>query len=143
MQKIKVTGTVVELDGDEMTRIIWKLIKDKLIHPYIDVPIDYYDLSVEHRDKTGDQVLPFATRICRQLCAIAEGFPAGLEVRTCPRGCMEPSQHRQPVGDLAEALRAGRVAELAHRAGFRQHPGESARRFQPSRGGRARWVCPG
>ena len=56
MQKIKVTGTVVELDGDEMTRIIWKLIKDKLIHPYIDVPLEYYDLSIEDRDKTGDQV---------------------------------------------------------------------------------------
>jgi isocitrate dehydrogenase len=56
MQKIKVTGTVVELDGDEMTRIIWKLIKDKLILPYVDVPIEYYDLSVENRDATGDQV---------------------------------------------------------------------------------------
>src|SRR5919204_6507817 len=56
MQKIKVTGTVVELDGDEMTRIIWKLIKDKLIHPYLDVPLEYYDLSIENRDATGDQV---------------------------------------------------------------------------------------
>ena len=56
MQKIKVTGTVVELDGDEMTRIIWKLIKDKLIHPYLDVPLEYYDLSIENRDATNDQV---------------------------------------------------------------------------------------
>ena len=56
MQKIKVTGTVVDLDGDEMTRIIWQLIKDKLILPYLDVPIEYYDLGVEYRDKTGDQV---------------------------------------------------------------------------------------
>src|SRR4026207_1223575 len=56
MQKIKVSGTVVELDGDEMTRIIWKLIKDKLILPYVDVPIEYYDLSVENRDATNDQV---------------------------------------------------------------------------------------
>jgi isocitrate dehydrogenase len=56
MQKIKVTGTVVELDGDEMTRIIWKLIKDKLIHPYLDLPLAYYDLSIENRDKTNDQV---------------------------------------------------------------------------------------
>jgi isocitrate dehydrogenase len=56
MQKIKVTGTVVELDGDEMTRIIWKLIKDKLIHPYLDLKLEYYDLGVEHRDKTNDQV---------------------------------------------------------------------------------------
>jgi len=56
MQKIKVTGTVVELDGDEMTRIIWKLIKDKLIHPYLDVTLEYYDLSIENRDATNDQV---------------------------------------------------------------------------------------
>jgi isocitrate dehydrogenase len=56
MQKIKVKGTVVELDGDEMTRIIWQLIKDKLIHPYLDVKLDYYDLGVEHRDATSDQV---------------------------------------------------------------------------------------
>src|SRR5687768_11252009 len=55
-QKIKVANPVVELDGDEMTRIIWKFIKDKLILPYIDVDIKYYDLGVEHRDKTGDQV---------------------------------------------------------------------------------------
>jgi isocitrate dehydrogenase len=56
MQKIKVAGTVVEMDGDEMTRIIWKLIKDKLIHPYLDVNLEYYDLGVEYRDKTNDQV---------------------------------------------------------------------------------------
>jgi isocitrate dehydrogenase len=56
MSKIKVEGTVVELDGDEMTRIIWKLIKDTLIHPYLDVDLDYYDLGIEHRDQTDDQV---------------------------------------------------------------------------------------
>ena len=56
MQKIKVANPVVELDGDEMTRIIWQLIKDKLIHPYLDVKLDYYDLGMEHRDATGDQV---------------------------------------------------------------------------------------
>jgi isocitrate dehydrogenase len=56
MAKIKVQGTVVELDGDEMTRIIWQFIKDKLIHPYLDINLDYYDLGVEHRDATDDQV---------------------------------------------------------------------------------------
>jgi len=56
MSKIKVEGTVVELDGDEMTRIIWKLIKETLIHPYLDVNLDYYDLGIEHRDETDDQV---------------------------------------------------------------------------------------
>ncbi len=56
MKKIKVANPVVEMDGDEMTRIIWKLIKDKLIHPYLDLELDYYDLSVENRDATNDQV---------------------------------------------------------------------------------------
>ncbi|WAB84907.1 NADP-dependent isocitrate dehydrogenase [Microcella daejeonensis] len=56
MQKIKVEGTVVELDGDEMTRIIWQFIKDRLIHPYLDVTLEYYDLGIQHRDETDDQV---------------------------------------------------------------------------------------
>ncbi|WP_207842653.1 NADP-dependent isocitrate dehydrogenase [Williamsia soli] len=56
MGKIKVEGTVVELDGDEMTRIIWQFIKEKLIHPYLDIDLDYYDLGIEERDRTDDQV---------------------------------------------------------------------------------------
>ena len=56
MAKIKVEGTVVELDGDEMTRVIWKDIKDRLILPYLDVNLDYCDLGIEHRDETDDQV---------------------------------------------------------------------------------------
>jgi isocitrate dehydrogenase len=56
MAKIKVENPVVDIDGDEMTRIIWKLIKDKLIFPYLDIKLDYYDLGIEHRDATNDQV---------------------------------------------------------------------------------------
>jgi isocitrate dehydrogenase len=56
MQKIKVANPVVEMDGDEMTRIIWQFIKDKLIHPYLDIDLKYYDLSVEKRDETNDQI---------------------------------------------------------------------------------------
>ncbi len=56
MDKIKVAHPLVELDGDEMTRIIWQIIKDKLIHPYLDLELEYYDLSVQHRDETDDQV---------------------------------------------------------------------------------------
>jgi isocitrate dehydrogenase len=55
-EKIKVEGTVVELDGDEMTRIIWQSIKDTLIHPYLDVDLEYYDLGIEKRDETDDQI---------------------------------------------------------------------------------------
>jgi isocitrate dehydrogenase len=56
MRKISVSGTVVEMDGDEMTRIIWKAIKDKLIGPYLDLKLEYYDLGIENRDRTNDQV---------------------------------------------------------------------------------------
>ena len=56
MSKIKVEGTVVELDGDEMTRIIWQSIKDTLIHPYLDVDLEYYDLGIQKRDETDDQI---------------------------------------------------------------------------------------
>ena len=56
MAKIKVANPVVELDGDEMTRIIWQYIKEKLIHPYLDVELLYFDLGMEYRDQTNDQV---------------------------------------------------------------------------------------
>ena len=56
MAKIKVANPVVELDGDEMTRIIWKQIREQLVQPYLDVELDYYDLSIQHRDATDDQV---------------------------------------------------------------------------------------
>ncbi len=56
MAKIKVANPVVELDGDEMTRIIWQAIKDKLIHPYLDIDLQYFDLGIEHRDATNDKV---------------------------------------------------------------------------------------
>ena len=56
MAKIKVANPVVELDGDEMTRIIWQFIKDKLIHPYLDIDLKYYDLGIEERDRTDDQI---------------------------------------------------------------------------------------
>ena len=56
MAKIKVTNPVVELDGDEMTRIIWQYIKDKLITPFLDIELMYFDLGMEYRDKTNDQV---------------------------------------------------------------------------------------
>src|SRR4051812_5935888 len=56
MAKIKVKNPVVEMDGDEMTRIIWQFIKDKLVHPYLDIDLLYYDLSVQKRDQTKDQI---------------------------------------------------------------------------------------
>jgi isocitrate dehydrogenase len=66
MAKIKVKNPVVEMDGDEMTRIIWKFIKDKLILPYLDIDLKYYDLGVEHRDKTNDQVTVDSAKATQQ-----------------------------------------------------------------------------
>jgi isocitrate dehydrogenase len=66
MAKIKVQGTVVELDGDEMTRIIWQFIKDQLINPYLDANLEYYDLGIEHRDATDDQVTVDAANAIRK-----------------------------------------------------------------------------
>ncbi|WP_116213484.1 NADP-dependent isocitrate dehydrogenase [Streptomyces olivoreticuli] len=75
MAKIKVANPVVELDGDEMTRIIWSFIKDKLILPYLDVELKYFDLGIEHRDATSDQVTVDAAR------AIAE-YGVGVKCAT-------------------------------------------------------------
>ena len=66
MQKIKVQNPIVELDGDEMTRIIWQMIKDKLILPYLDVNLLYYDLGIEHRDATDDKVTIEAAEAIKQ-----------------------------------------------------------------------------
>jgi len=66
MPKIKVANPVVEVDGDEMTRIIWQFIKDRLIHPYLDIDLKYYDLGIEHRDATDDQVTIDAANAIKQ-----------------------------------------------------------------------------
>ena len=67
MAKIKVKNPVVEMDGDEMTRIIWQFIKDKLIHPYLDIDLLYYDLSVQKRDETSDQITIDAANKTREV----------------------------------------------------------------------------
>jgi isocitrate dehydrogenase len=67
MAKIKVKNPVVEMDGDEMTRIIWQFIKDKLIHPYLDIDLLYYDLSVQKRDETNDQITIDAAEMTKKV----------------------------------------------------------------------------
>ncbi len=67
MAKIKVANPVVEMDGDEMTRIIWQLIKDKLIHPYLDIDLLYYDLGVQKRDETNDQITVDAAEMTKKV----------------------------------------------------------------------------
>jgi isocitrate dehydrogenase len=67
MAKIKVANPIVDMDGDEMTRIIWQFIKDKLIHPYLDVDLLYYDLSIQKRDETDDQITIDAAEMTRKV----------------------------------------------------------------------------
>ena len=67
MSKIKVSNPIVELDGDEMTRIIWKFIKEQLILPYIDLDIKYYDLGIKNRDFTDDQVTVDAANAIKKI----------------------------------------------------------------------------
>ena len=69
MAKIKVKNPVVELDGNEMTRIIWSFIKDKLIKPYLDIDLKYYDLGMKNRDKTNDQVTVDGAKAIQQFGA--------------------------------------------------------------------------
>ena len=71
MDKIKMTTPLVEMDGDEMTRILWKMIKDELLLPFIDLKTEYYDLGLEYRDETNDQVTvdsALAAKIILYLC---------------------------------------------------------------------------
>ena len=74
MSKIQMTTPLVEMDGDEMTRILWKMIKDDLLLPYIDLKTEYYDLGLEHRNETDDQVTIDSAhgnqeiRCCSQMC---------------------------------------------------------------------------
>src|ERR1700745_1978532 len=88
MAKIKVTNPVVELDGDEMTRIIWQYIKDKLITPFLDIELMYFDLGMEYRDKTNDQVTVDAANAIKKAgvgvkCATTLGVPLRREPIIC------------------------------------------------------------
>src|SRR6195256_7066654 len=73
MAKIKVANPVVEMDGDEMTRIIWHFIKDQLILPYLDIDLKYYDLGIENRDTTDDQVTVEAAEAIKQYGVAVKG----------------------------------------------------------------------
>jgi isocitrate dehydrogenase len=103
MAKIKVANPVVELDGDEMTRIIWQFIKNRLIHPYLDVDLRYYDLSIEHRDATDDQVTVDAA------AAIAR-FGVGVKCATITPSMAQVAEHKlkkawpSPNGAIRSAL---------------------------------------
>lgn len=110
IQKIKVTNPVVELDGDEMTRIIWKFIKDKLILPYLDLDIKYYDLGIEHRDATDDQVTIDAANAIKE-------FGVGIKCAT-----ITPDEARVKEFDLKQMWRSpnGTIRNILDGTVFRE-----------------------
>ena len=96
--KIKVNHPVVELDGDEMTRVIWKFIKDKLILPYLDLDIKYYDLSIQNRDATDDQVTVDAAKAIQRehvgvKCATITPNAIASSAHTTASGCTSGSEN--------------------------------------------------
>ena len=103
MTKIKVENPVVELDGDEMTRIIWQFIKDKLIHPYLDIDLKYYDLGIEARDETDDQITVDAANAIKEIgvgvkCATITPDEARVEEFDLKR------MYRSPNGTIRNIL---------------------------------------
>jgi len=103
MDKIKVKNAIVELDGDEMTRVIWSFIKQQLILPYLDVQLDYYDLGIEHRDATGDQVtIDAAEAIKRHGVGVKCATITPDEARVKEFGLKE--MYRSPNGTIRNIL---------------------------------------
>ena len=89
MSKIKVANPVVELDGDEMTRIIWDFIKTKLILPYLDIGLKYYDLGIEERDRTDDQITVDAAHAIKR-------YGVGVKCATIDVGDRDADRHERP-----------------------------------------------
>jgi len=119
--KIKVKNPVVELDGDEMTRIIWQNIKEKFIHPYLDIDLKYYDLGLEYRDETNDQVTLDAAEAIKKYsvgvkCATITPDEARVkefnlkQSKLC--GCFSPSYIQDPSAKFA--LARGQPSRLRH-----------------------------
>ena len=123
MAKIKVHNPVVELDGDEMTRIIWSFIKEQLILPYLDVELEYYDLGIESRDATADRVtVEAAEAIKRHGVGVKCATITPDEARVEEFGLKE--MYRSPNGTVPQHPRRG---DLPRADRDRQHPASGAR----------------
>jgi hypothetical protein len=121
--KIKVDNPIVELDGDEMTRVIWKMIKDKLVHPHLDLPIKYYDLGLEHRDATDDQVLPLPTLSAPHYKFLAVDCCPGPHQHTHSESRMPPCPWSCPV-QSEQLAGAHTVTQVALDSGECGHAGD-------------------
>ena len=118
MAKIKVTNPVVEIDGDEMTRIIWQWIRERLILPYLDIDLKYYDLSVEKRDETDDQITVDAANAIKQYgvgvkCATITPDEARVEEFEPQEDVEEPQRHDPQHPRRHDLPRADRDPERA------------------------------
>ena len=118
MAKIKVKTPVVELDGDEMTRIIWGFIKDKLILPYLDIDLKYYDLGIEYRDQTDDQVTVDAANAIRQYgvgvkCATITPDEARVDRIRPEEDVAQPERHHPQHPRRHDLPRADHLQERA------------------------------
>ena len=101
MEKIKMTTPLVEMDGDEMTRILWKMIKDELILPFVDLKTEYYDLGLPNRDATGDQVTMDAALANKKYgvsvkCATITPMPSAWTSTSCTRCGRAPTVPSAP-----------------------------------------------
>ena len=127
MAKIKVANPVVEIDGDEMTRIIWAWIKDQLIRPYVDIDLLYFDLGVEHRDATDDRVTVDCAEAIKEIgvgvkCATITPDEARVEEFGLKK------MWRSPNGTIRNIL-GGTVFPRAHHLPQRAAPGAQAGRI--------------
>ena len=96
MEKIKMTTPLVEMDGDEMTRVLWKLIKEELLLPYVDLNTEYYDLGLVHRNETNDQVTVDSAEATKKYgvavkCAMQQEL-RNMTLRKCIKALMEQSE---------------------------------------------------
>ena len=136
MAKIKVANPVVELDGDEMTRIIWQFIKDRLIHPYLDVDLKYYDLGIEHRDATDDQVTVDAANAIKQYgvgvkCATITPDEARVEEFGLKKMWVSPERH-DPQHPRRRRSSASRSSSATSRGWCRAGPSRSSSAATPT-----------
>lgn len=100
MEKIKMTTPLVEMDGDEMTRVLWKLIKEELLLPYVDLNTEYYDLGLVHRNETNDQVTVDSAEATKKLVLLSSVLQSllmqqelrNMTLRKCIKALMEQSE---------------------------------------------------
>lgn len=118
-QKIKVKNPVVELDGDEMTRVIWQVIKDKFIFPYLDVDLKYYDLGLEYRDETNDQVTLDAAEAIKK-------YSVGVKCAT-----ITPDEARVKEFHLKQSKLLAKIYRSCSLTCIRVHAYQAAHRPQP------------